>query len=796
MRSTLLAALAVLAGSSVSLFSLVAGAASPPVRAIARQDARPWLFVGAAQLPATAPTETRARARAIVSVVVKGAAALELPVAEVARLNGGDSLVRFEQTHHGLPVIGRGASVRMNARGESVLSVANLETSLPASIHATIVADDAARAARPFTKLGVRASDAHLVIFPTREGARLAWAVVPQVIPGLPTAPRMMIDAQTGAVLESRETVVFKDTAKVYETNPTASPTLAVKPLRMATSGTGVLENPFIQSHNCVDQKTVKNVDFGGFPLSVHVCEMAQLASANEAGDFLYEPHDAPADAETRHDAFSEVSLYYHVSKAYEFFRGMAGDPELQVVADKPLRTISNLQIAHGLLQGNIGSAADPTTALDPFQNAFFSPAGGGLGQVFEQLYGFNAGAMWFGQGPVHDYSYDGDVVYHEFTHGVVDKTLQLGAWHLDGFGLIDAPGAMNEGLADYFSSALAGDPNVGEYASKDFSANLTSIRSLDNNDRCPDQVVGEVHFDSTLFSGGLWKARMTLSEADRPKFDAALYSAMRTHAGDGDLGYQDATKFFLESLKIDLPKGADALEAEMGARGVLPGCTRVFKFAGTPIAAAKGVTSPGAFAAPGKANVQGAALAPGMMQVSMDLPKGTTAVTVTFRSKAAAASPLGGGGTPFVPVVLAKLGKPLMWTTKGKVASDADVTAEATGDGAKTTQVYTARVPVPEGAESIYVQIANKGDSDGSYDQLNLATEGVVPTEEKPVPEEGKPSVDKGTPPAPAADTPPTTTTSSGCACSFPAQQSAPLGALMAGIGALAFLTRRRRRR
>ena len=42
---------------------------------------------------------------------------------------------------------------------------------------------------------------------------------------------------------------------------------------------------------------------------------------------------------------------------------------------------------------------------------------------IFQTLYGFNAGAMWFGQGPTHDYSYDGDVVYHEFTHAVVIDT-------------------------------------------------------------------------------------------------------------------------------------------------------------------------------------------------------------------------------------------------------------------------------------------------------------------------------------------------------------------------------------
>ena len=86
---------------------------------------------------------------------------------------------------------------------------------------------------------------------------------------------------------------------------------------------------------------------------------------------------------------------------------------------------------------------------------------------------------MWFGQGPLKDYSYDGDVVYHEFGHSVVNVTLKLvGTPHMDEYGTSYSPGAMNEGLADYFSSAITGDPDVGEYAVQDLSLGLTAIRA------------------------------------------------------------------------------------------------------------------------------------------------------------------------------------------------------------------------------------------------------------------------------------------------------------------------------
>jgi Zn-dependent metalloprotease len=71
---------------------------------------------------------------------------------------------------------------------------------------------------------------------------------------------------------------------------------------------------------------------------------------------------------------------------------------------------------------------------------------------------------MWFGQGTFIDFGYDGDVVYHEFGHYVVNQTVNfVGSPHVDKYGLTVAPGAMNEGMADTYSSFITGDPYVGE---------------------------------------------------------------------------------------------------------------------------------------------------------------------------------------------------------------------------------------------------------------------------------------------------------------------------------------------
>jgi MYXO-CTERM domain-containing protein len=726
--------------------------------------------------------DVEARARVALARVSPFAAAraASLVATTTDRFGDGEAIVHFEQAHHGLPVIGRGAAVRLAPSGEALLTAIDLEEDLPSSVTPALgAAAAAAVASRVATGLAT-ADDAHLVVWPLiGGGSRLAYAILPRLPAGLPMAPRVIVDAENGKILEARNLVQFAK-ASMYRSNPTKSPQLELLDLALAPTGTK-LTNDFVTSFNCIDNKTVRALNISGFKANVHVCDIQQVATADANGDFLYVPHDIAGTPESKNDEFAEVSMYYHASKAYAFFRGLQGVADAQVVVDKPLRVVANLQLPAGISSGNFATAADPNTALEPFQNAFFSPAGGGLGAIFSQLYGLKGGALWFGQGPMRDYAYDGDVVYHEFTHAVVDATIRLGAWHVDARGAVDAPGAMNEGLADYFSSAITGDPDVGEYASKDISQNSGVIRTLANQDACPSAVLGEVHFDSTLFSGALWEARASLADADRTPYDAALYKALRTNPGRGDLGYDDLAKLFLATLTTDLPAGATALEAAMKARGVLPSCDRVVEPKAGHVKAID--TSVGGFTSPGLQSIAFGELAPGLIQVHTAVGPADATLTVSFttRKGGGGGNPLGGSATPFAPVVLAKFGKAITWTpNRGQGTHDADqaVVPEA---GVRQTAAFV----VPAGATDVWVQIANKGDSDGNYDDvvLDLAPAAVTP------PGADTAGADAG-PTAPAqADT--------GCGCSTPGQASgggAPLAGLVAGL-VLAIGGLRRRR-
>src|SRR5262245_31385218 len=155
MRIRLVSALVV--GSALSWISLSADAPAQSRESRAHTEvltSGARLYLGAATLPANAPTESLARARVTLQALVPDAARVELAATDVARFGDGDTIVRFDQTHKGLPVIGRGAAVRMNARGENVMTSARLAIDLP-SIVPTIASGEAARAARAVTPFDV-----------------------------------------------------------------------------------------------------------------------------------------------------------------------------------------------------------------------------------------------------------------------------------------------------------------------------------------------------------------------------------------------------------------------------------------------------------------------------------------------------------------------------------------------------------------------------------------------------------------------------------------------------------------
>ena len=719
---------------------------------------------------------------------VRWPGSMSFGAARTVELANGDRVVKLPQMHMGLLVAMRGIAVTFGDDAANLVT-AKLEEDLPSSVAPAIGATHAAAAASLAAGLTMDPSRAMLMLWPTADGAKLVWGVDATAIIGFPYQPIVIVDAQTGEVILKYNAVVSAK-ANVYPSNPVKSPMLISVDLAVGPGKT-TLENELIVSSNCIDPH--KNITVMG--LDVHSCAPLQTAMPDASGDYLI----APGGDKDPEDSFSEVSMFYHANRAYKFFHDL--DPKLKVDVNPgaPLPTVSNLRLPPGLASGSLGNIGNQNLPLDPFQNAFFSPAN----PLFGLAFGINGNAMWFGQGPNKDYSYDGDVIYHEFTHSVVNVTLKLaGTPHMDEFGTSYSPGAMNEGLADYFSSALTGDPDVGEYATQDFAPGAPFIRSLANPDTCPSAVGGEVHQDATMFSGSLWDARKTLATpADQLEFDRAVFTAMNKSA-TGDLGYEELAKLILTAITAS-PLGqavADKLSAAFTTRGLLPRCSRLLEYTGKPLSGPKDLQ--GLWFAPGTqtTGVKSAkGWTPGVIQFHEALAAGATNLTVRFTEVVVGGGGMGGGmGTPFTPQVLVRFDKdPVQFKYKPLAAQADDVLVTATKSGS----TYEAMIPVPAGAADVFVMVVSSGQTDGAYTKMTLTADSTP--------------IDMSTSTGVGGSSATTTTTSStgtgaggspidggsdvtvgGCGCSVPGGDETQTGAAIAAIAALGLIASRRRRR
>lgn len=690
-------------------------------------------------------------------------------------MSSGSRVVRMPQMHHGVPVAAAGATVAFGAAGAPRRVSLSLVDELPDDVTPTLDAAAAAAAAGAFIGYEVPASRAMLAIWPTAGEARLAWIVYPKPVASLAHAPLVVIDAETGQRLAAFDAAVAVNQAQVYPTNPVKSPSLATVTLDVG-AGKTTLENDLVVSHNCIDKHTTKTI----FNFTVHTCELDQTALPDANGDYLI----APGTDTEAEDAFSEVSMFHHANRAYTMFRGFSPTFQVQPTA---LDTVSNLRLPAGYQTFDLAKMSDPDLPLEPFQNAFFAPAD----PIFGQVFGLSGAAMWFGQGPKKDYSYDGDVIYHEFSHAVVNATIALvGTAHADELGLSVSPGGMNEGLADYFSSALAGDPDVGEYAVQDFGG-AGAIRSLTNPDKCPADLGGEVHQDATLFSGALWDVRATLDATDAVALDLAVFEAL-VAAPSGDVGYEDVAEQIIASVKAS-PLGsaaADALTQAFTKRGVLPKCNRVLEYGGAPVMGPGNLGGNLFSLGLSIANVgNGAPYAPGIVQVHQALENVAT-VSVSFDGQdVGGGAMLGQQGTPFTPKLLVRFAAdPITFTYKPLTAVDGTQVldlAEAQGN-------YSVTVDAPPGATDVYVMVVNSGDGDGAYKKLSITTT-TLPDGTGGGSTSSSSSSSSGSAPTPA-NAGSDSSADSGCGCRVGGDDGD--GAAAAALAALALVVARRRRR
>jgi MYXO-CTERM domain-containing protein len=596
------------------------------------------------------------------------------------------AVLRYRERLHGIPVVRGEVALRFD--GDGILRLVNSSLKPFTAVAPPEPLVGSADAVAEVLELPglIAAADpdrlwAGLVYYPRGGEARLAWQVETGAVPAMLANWVTWVDARSGELLGRENRVWFDRLANVFEENPVATPTVSQVTLEALPAWAAdpyYLTGELILARNCIDRHELTPVDMMGFSLNVHICTETQVAAGDASHDFLYTDNTDTAPE----DLFAEAAMYYHATKVYEYFQGL-GFGELPT---SPLAASVNFRIPLDPAGGfDMANLTNPDGVLYPFDNAMFMPAGEMSAYIPRDL-----DSMLFGQGTLSDFSYDGDIVYHEFTHAVTWSEINWIGAALDDQGLDIGPGALSEAYSDIFAMFLTGDSEVGEYGGAGLPGG--AIRDLENDSRCPDDMIGEVHQDSVPFSSAAWELYQLHGEALAQPY----YDALMTLVSDSDFA-QAATATLSEiSAALGATVAAEA-RTEFERRNVAD-CQRIVDAgsAAFPMLMGEGTGSLGT-----------EPYVPGYATFRVTIPAGQRQVRAEFQAQA------GGmfGGTITPHLLWRKGPDPLEFTYRGAAVTDnADHTADAASLGSNRYEGVYCEADHTLDPGDYFVMIANRG--------------------------------------------------------------------------------------
>ncbi|MBW2276202.1 MAG: hypothetical protein JRF63_01850 [Deltaproteobacteria bacterium] len=414
---------------------------------------------------------------------------------------------QFEQTFGGLPVFGAGVIVQIDG-SDRIVKASSKAVGFASDNVAGLAPSEATEAAQVgLTDVDVPL-DVTLGYLPEADSARLVYRVVARGAPQ--RLWQTFVDARSGIVVMRQDLVKHHD-ANVF------------------------LENPVVDSETTTEV-FLPNIEAGAHENHTFgsLARAATCTETDEYGACIGWEHQAVADTNgfldelpllddptASPDGFAEVMAYYHLDEQNQWVRDEFGYNGVYV----DMETLEE------------GDHIWIFTSLD-WPNAAYM--GGWSG---------SPDSIIMGQGALYtdtvDFSYDGDVVRHEFTHSVSDKAFTIRWGQRDEMGFNPGGSGVGEGIADYFAVTVLGNPTMSEYALGD------SGRNLDNDRLCPDDMIGESHHDGWIVGGALWEIREGIGAT---KTDHMTYG-----------GLAGATVRTFEDMAAALIAQAEAMQSEVG---------------------------------------------------------------------------------------------------------------------------------------------------------------------------------------------------------------------------------------
>jgi Zn-dependent metalloprotease len=441
---------------------------------------------------------------------------------EVADLDSGTTFLKYVQTIGGIKVFDGGVQVAVNKNGE-VLSVREgfLATGLaiklkPALNEAKAIAkafEYGGRTVEPsFTEtypragslefahfanpLGLDREDvlAELNIVRVGDSARLAWHVYTDIGPD--EWYETLVDAQTGELLLRFNLYIEAAQGTVYVESPAAGARSLVSFVGDTTINTaaGWMGTSTVTTGNNVEAYLDTNTD--NLPDANNGTGLSNGHAFASNQDFTF-PFSTTVDPRTQQAAVV-TNLFYFNNIMHDFSYGL-GFTE----------TARNFQ-TNNFGRGGTGNDSVRAEAQDGSgtNNANFATPPDGQRPRMQQF-------LFTAPTPDRDSSVDGDVVFHEYGHGISNRLIGNGGTGLSG----TQSGAMGEGWSDYWAITLNNDGAVGEYVVNNtigIRRAAYTVPAATIHDSYAD--VGnqgfEVHNDGEIWAATLWDLRTQLGAA------------------------------------------------------------------------------------------------------------------------------------------------------------------------------------------------------------------------------------------------------------------------------------------
>ena len=368
--------------------------------------------------------------------------------------------------------------------------------SIDSSLVETRARGDKGESAAFANPLGTQLEDvvSELNVLRVDNSAKLAWHIYAEVGPD--EWYESLVDAHSGELLLRHNLYVFDAQGTVY----TEAPDKGARQL-VSFVGDTVINTSFgwmgpatVTTGNNVEAYLDTNAD--NLPDNINSLDLLLGHASSATQDFTF-PFSTAVDPRTQQAAVVTNLFYFNnIIHDYSYTLGFT-------------ETSRNFQ-TNNYGRGGIGNDSVRAEAQDGSgtNNANFATPPDGSRPRMQQF-------LFTSPNPDRDSSVDGDVVFHEFGHGISNRLIGNGSGALSGI----QSGAMGEGWSDYWAITINGDGAVGEYVTNNpagIRRAAYSVPAATVHDSYADVCFRgcQVHQDGEVWAATLWDLRTQLGAA------------------------------------------------------------------------------------------------------------------------------------------------------------------------------------------------------------------------------------------------------------------------------------------